>query len=205
MARQEEGAGHDRKRAADRDRRRVLAEDRDRADGREKGTARARDRINERQIACAIARGQRREVQRLQTPGDQDEHERRPAELGPGDDQDRDRERREHDRAGDIREPEKRRVRSGALREQIPRRVKYRGNKDQTESEETHGGKLTRRRTRGSRARSGTRGPTAKRPGRRSRSPAVAGGGAREHVSPPAAAAHGARGGDSVETGWSAS
>jgi len=80
----------------------VLAEDRNRSDRREKRTARARDRIDEREISGAIPGRQRREVKGLQTHRDRDEHERWPTELRPRDDQDRNRERREHDRADDV-------------------------------------------------------------------------------------------------------
>src|SRR6266851_5433705 len=100
-----------------------------------KPTARARDGIHEREISSAIARGERREVEGLQTDRDHDERERGPAELGPRDDEDADRERREHDRADNVREPEKRRVRARALRKQIPRRVKNRGRQDEDEGE----------------------------------------------------------------------
>src|SRR5438876_1153760 len=98
----------------------------------------------------AVPRGEGREIQSLQTHGDQDEDERWPAELWSRDDEDRDRERREDDRADHVREKQKRRVRAHALREQIPRRVKDGRYEDETESKETHARTLWRR-TSGSR------------------------------------------------------
>src|SRR5207253_10634059 len=102
IAGEDERAGNDRNGAADRERRGVLAEDRTRSDRREKRTARARDRIDEREISGAISGRQRREVKGLKADRDRDEHERWPTELRPRNDEDRDRERREHDRADDV-------------------------------------------------------------------------------------------------------
>src|SRR6185436_7800207 len=110
----------------------------DRAEHREERTARTRDRIDEREITGAISRGERREVQRLQPDRDRDEYERRPAQLGFANYQDADRERREHDRADHICEPQEWRVRTRALRQEIPRRVKDGGCEDETEGKGAH-------------------------------------------------------------------
>ena len=116
----------------------VLAKDRDRADQREERTGRARNWIDQRQVPGSIPSGQRGEVEGLQADGDRDEENCGPADRGLRDDQDADRERREHDRSDDVREPQERRVRSRALGEQIPRRVENRRQKNEAESKGAH-------------------------------------------------------------------
>jgi hypothetical protein len=139
--REREHAGRDQQRAADRERRRTLTEQHHGARGREQRPGAARDRIDDREIAGAVAAQQHLEVDDVDHAARHDPRQRRRRRAPAGQRHLAERERRVHAR-GDRGERERERERAGRgaelLRPQVPARVDRRRREDERERDGGH-------------------------------------------------------------------